>query len=79
MPMLITGDNQHPTSRGMIDDVSSDVGTRLSLSDVESGSRDTKKKGMQYSRRSDTDLTGQAILQLLLPTPCVPGRRRLQI
>ena len=28
----------------MIDDVSSDVGTRLSLSDVESGSRDTKKK-----------------------------------
>jgi hypothetical protein len=43
-----------------------------------SGSRNTKK-GMQYSRRSDVNLTGQAILQLLLPTPCVPGRRRLRI
>ena len=46
--------HQHLTSRGMIDDVISDVGTRLLLSDVESGSRDTKKKGMQYNRRSDT-------------------------
>ena len=36
--------HQHLTSRGMIDDVISDVGTRLLLSDVESGSRDTKKK-----------------------------------
>ena len=62
----------------MIDDVSSDVGTRLSLSDIETGSRDTKK-GMQYSRRSDTNLTGQAILRPLLPRPCVPGRRRLRI
>ena len=71
--------HQHLTSRGMIDDVISDVGTRLLLSDVESGSRDTKKKGMQYNRRSDTNLTGQAILRPLPPTPYVPGRRRLRI
>src|SRR6266702_7084262 len=43
-----------------------------------------KKKGIEEqcsleSRKFGTNLTGQAILQPLLPRPCVPGRRRLQI